>query len=116
MQSICCLKCQTKKIPYSLSTSHLQTVTGRDVSTLDLCMYFMVYIDDIIIRGDEEGITKLKHHFFSSTFRPRTLDSRYFLGMRLLNPDQAFLEILNKTRMIDFRLIDTLWIRMLSFY
>lgn len=34
-------------------------------STLGLCMYLVVYVNDIVITGnDVEGITKLKHHLF----------------------------------------------------
>lgn len=42
--------------------------------TLGLCIYLVVYIDDIVIPcNDDEGINKLKHHIFQH-FQTKGLD------------------------------------------
>ncbi|WMV34161.1 hypothetical protein MTR67_027546 [Solanum verrucosum] len=53
-------------------------------SALGLCMYLVVYVDDIVITGnDDEGITKLKHHIFQH-FQTKDLGRlRYFLGIEV---------------------------------
>lgn len=49
-----------------------------------LCMYLVVYANDIVITGnDDEGITKLKHHLFQP-FQTKDLGPlRYFVGIEV---------------------------------
>ena len=48
------------------------------------CIYFIVYVDDIvIIGGDQDGVQKLKQHLFSH-FQTKDLGKlKYFLSIEV---------------------------------
>ena len=46
------------------------------------CIYLIVYVDDIIIKGnDQDGIRKLKQHLFSHIQTKDLRKLKYFLGI-----------------------------------
>ena len=79
------------------------------------CIYLIVYVDDIVITGnDQDGIPKLKQHLFSH-FQTKDLRKlKYFLGIEIAqsNSDVVMsrrkyvLDILEKTSMLDCKPID----------
>ena len=79
------------------------------------CIYLIVYVDDIIIRGsDQDGIRKLKHLF--SHFQTKDLGKlKYFLGIEIaqsksdmvMSQRKYVLDILEETGMLDYIPIDT---------
>ena len=81
------------------------------------CIYLIIYVDDIVIMGnDQDGIQMLKQHLFSH-FQTKDLGKlKYFLGIEItqsksnvvMNQKKYALEILEETDMIDCKPIDTL--------
>ena len=79
------------------------------------CIYLIVYVDDILITGnDQDGIQRLKHLF--SHFHTKDLGKlKYFLGIEIaqskssviMNQRKYALEILKDTSMLDCKLVDT---------
>ena len=48
------------------------------------CIYLIVYVDDIIIKGnDQDGIRKLKQHLFSHIQTKDLRKLKYFLGIEV---------------------------------
>ena len=80
------------------------------------CIYLIVYVDDIVITGsDQDGIRKLKQHFFSH-FQTKDLGKlKYFLGIEIAQPNfgvvisqrKYVFDILEKTGMLDCKPVDT---------
>ena len=80
------------------------------------CIYLIVYVDDIVITGnDHRGINKLKHHL-SLHFQTKDLGKlRYFLGIEVAQSRSGIsicqrkyaLDILSETGMMDSKPIDT---------
>ncbi|RVW73598.1 Retrovirus-related Pol polyprotein from transposon TNT 1-94 [Vitis vinifera] len=81
-----------------------------------LCIYLVVYVDDIVITGsDQEGIQKLKQHLFTH-FQTKDLGKlKYFLGIEIaqsssgvvLSQRKYALDILEETGMLDCKPVDT---------
>ena len=81
------------------------------------CIYLIVYVDDIIITGnDQDCIQRLKQHLFSH-FQTKDLGKlKYFLGIEIfqsksgvvMNQRKYALEILVETSMLDCKPVDTL--------
>ncbi|XP_043808343.1 uncharacterized mitochondrial protein AtMg00810-like [Manihot esculenta] len=82
----------------------------------DRCIYLVVYVDDIIITGnDHDGISQLKQHLFSH-FQTKDLGKlKYFLGIEVvqskigitISQRKYALDILEETGMLDCRHVDT---------
>ena len=80
------------------------------------CIYLVVYVDDIVITGsDQDGIQKLKQHFFTH-FQTKDLGKlKYFLGIEIaqsssgvvLSQRKYALDILEETGMLDCKPVDT---------
>ncbi|RVW65705.1 Retrovirus-related Pol polyprotein from transposon RE2 [Vitis vinifera] len=83
---------------------------------LGQCIYLVVYVDDIVITGsDQDGIQKLKQHFFTH-FHTKDLGKlKYFLGIEIaqsssgvvLSQRKYALDILEETGMLDCKSVDT---------
>ena len=81
------------------------------------CIYLIVYVNDIVITGnDQDGIQRLKQHLFSH-FQTKNLGKlKYFLGIEIaqskfgvdMNEGKHALEILEETVMLDCKPVDTL--------
>ena len=58
------------------------------------CIYLVVYVDDIVITGnDQDGITDLKQHLFKH-FRTKDLGRlKYFLGILITLQSSCGLEL-----------------------
>ncbi|PNX77125.1 retrovirus-related Pol polyprotein from transposon TNT 1-94 [Trifolium pratense] len=79
-------------------------------------IYLVVYVDDIVITGDdEEGIKQLKQHLFTH-FQTKDLGRlRYFLGIEVAQSKSGIaisqrkyaLDILEETGMLDCKPVDT---------
>ena len=77
----------------------------------------MVYVDDIVITGDnQEGIRELKQHLFSH-FQTKDLGKlKYFLGIEIAQSKSSVimsqrkyaLDILEETGLLDCKPVDTL--------
>ena len=78
--------------------------------SLGQCIYLIVYVDDIVIIGnDQGGIHRLKQHLLSH-FQIKDLGKlKYFLGIEIaqskssvvMNQKKYALEILEETGMLD---------------
>ena len=85
-------------------------------SSLNQVIYLVVYVDDIVITGnDQEGIKDLKQHLFSN-FQTKDLGQlRYFLGIEVAQSQEGIvisqrkyvLDILEETGMLDCKPVDT---------
>ena len=82
-----------------------------------LCIYLIVYVDDIVITGsDLDGIRKLKQYLFSR-FQTKDLGKlKYFMGIEIaqsnfcvvMSQKKYVFDILEETSMLDYKPIDTL--------
>ena len=80
------------------------------------CIYLVVYVDDIVIIGnDQDSIQKLKQHLFTH-FQTKGLGKlKYFLEIEIaqsssgvvLSQRKYVLDILEETGMLDFKPVDT---------
>ena len=80
------------------------------------CIYLIVYVEDIVITGnDQDGIQRLKQHLFSH-FQTKDLGKlKYFLGIEIvqsksgvvMNQRKYALEILEEIGMLDCKPLDT---------
>jgi hypothetical protein len=80
------------------------------------CVYLVVYVDDIVITGnDEEKISQLKEHLFRH-FQTKDLGKlKYFLGIEvaqsmngvIISQRSYALDILKETAMLDCRPVDS---------
>ncbi|XP_052189227.1 uncharacterized protein LOC127799330 isoform X3 [Diospyros lotus] len=80
------------------------------------CIYLVVYVDDIVITGDDQdGIIQLKKHLFHH-FQTKDLGLlKYFLGIEVVQSSSGIvisqrkyvLDILEKTWMLDYKPIDS---------
>ena len=80
------------------------------------CIYLIVYVDDIVITGsDQGGIRKLKQHLFSH-FQTKDLEKlKYFLDIEIaqsksgvvMSQRKYVLDILEETGMQDYKPVDT---------
>ena len=80
------------------------------------CIYLIVYLEDIVITGnDQDGIQKLKQHVFSH-FQTKGLGKlKYFLGIKVAQSNYGMiisqrkytLDILINTSMLDCKPVDT---------
>ncbi|RVW35568.1 Retrovirus-related Pol polyprotein from transposon RE1 [Vitis vinifera] len=80
------------------------------------CIYLVVYVDDIVITGsDQEGIQRLKQHFFNH-FQTKDLGKlKYFLGFEITHSSSGVvmsqrkyvLDILEETGMLEYKPVDT---------
>ena len=85
-------------------------------SSTGKCIYLIVYVDDIVITGnDQDGIQKLKQHLFSH-FQTKDLRKlKYFLGIEVAQSNSGVvisqrkytLDILTNTGMLDCKPVDT---------
>ena len=85
-------------------------------SSTGQCIYLIVYVDDNIITGsDQDGIQKIKQHFFSH-FQTKNLGKlKYFLGIEIaqsnsgvvISQRKCTLDILTDIGMLDCKLVDT---------
>jgi transposase InsO family protein len=85
-------------------------------STSNKYIYLVVYVDDIVITGDDyEGIKALKQHLFQN-FQTKDLGPlRYFLGIEVAQSNSGIaisqrkyaLDILEETGLIDCKPVDT---------
>ncbi|PHT82485.1 hypothetical protein T459_15500 [Capsicum annuum] len=85
-------------------------------SEANLCIYLVVYVDNIVIIGnDEDGISKLKQHLFQH-FQTKDLGGlKYFLGIEvaqfrsdiIISQRKYAFDILEETGMMGCRPIDT---------
>ena len=80
------------------------------------CIYLIVYVDDIVITGnDQDGIRKLKQHIVSH-FQTKDLGKlKYFLGIEIAQSNSGVvmsqrkyvLDILKETGMLDCKPVNT---------
>ena len=80
------------------------------------CIYLIIYLDDIVITGnDQDGIQRMKQHLFSH-FQTKDLGKlKYFVGIRITESKSSVimshrkyvLEILEETSMLDCKPVDT---------
>ena len=80
------------------------------------CIYLIVYVDDIVITGnDQDGIQRLKQHPFNH-FQTKVLGKlMYFLGIEIaqskfgvvMNQRKYALKILEETGMLDCKPVNT---------
>lgn len=80
------------------------------------CIYLIVYVDDIVITGNDVAtICQLKKHLFRH-FQTKDLGClKYFLGIEVAQSNEDivisqrkyFLDILKETGMIECRLVDS---------
>ena len=80
------------------------------------CVYLVVYVDDIVITGNDDGkISQLKQHLFDH-FKTKDLGSlKYFLGIEVAQSKEGIvisqrkyvLDILKETGMVDCKPIDS---------
>ena len=85
-------------------------------SSGQFCIYLIIYVDDIVITGnDYDGIQRLKQHLFSH-FQIKILGKlKYFLGIEIaqsksgivMNQRKYALEILEETGVLDCKPVDT---------
>ncbi|RVW70033.1 Retrovirus-related Pol polyprotein from transposon RE2 [Vitis vinifera] len=96
-------------VPQTILFSIIITLRGQ-------CIYLVVYVDDIVITdSDQNGIQKLKQHFFTH-FQTKDLGKlKYFLGIEIaqsssgvvLSQRKYALDILEETGMLDCKSVDT---------
>ena len=98
----------------------IQSTTRHSVfyhhTSTSQCIYLIVYVDDIVIIGnDQDGIQKLKQHLFNH-FQTKDLEKlKYFLGIEVAQSNSKVvisqrkytLNILVDTGMLDCKLVDT---------
>ena len=61
-------------------------------TSLGQCIYLIVYVDDIVIRGNDQNGIKRLNNISSATFRLKTWgNSSIFWGLRQLNLNPAWL-------------------------
>ena len=80
------------------------------------CIYLIVYVNDIVIIGnDQDGIQKLKQHLFSH-FQTKDLGKlKYFLGIEIVQSNSGVvmsqrkyvLDILEEIGKLDCKPVDT---------
>ena len=85
-------------------------------TSTDQCIYFIVYVNDIVITGsDQDGIQKLKQHLFSY-FQTKDLEKlKYFLGIEVAQSNSEVVisqrkytfDILADTGMLDCKPVNT---------
>ncbi|RVW79030.1 Retrovirus-related Pol polyprotein from transposon TNT 1-94 [Vitis vinifera] len=85
-------------------------------NSLGQCIYLVVYVDDVVITGnDQDGIQKLKQHLFTH-FQTKDLGKlKYFLRIEIVQSNSSVvisqrkyvLDILEETGMLDCKPIDT---------
>ena len=98
----------------------IQSVANHSVfyhhSSTGQCIYFIVYVDDIVITGsDQDGIHKLKQHLFSHFHTKDLRKLKYFLDIKVAQSNSGVvisqrkytLNILAATGMLDCKPIDT---------
>ncbi|RVW53002.1 Retrovirus-related Pol polyprotein from transposon RE1 [Vitis vinifera] len=93
-----------------------RSLYGLKQSPSSMCIYLVVYVDDIVITGsDQDGIQKLKQHLFTH-FQTKDLGKlKYFLGIEIaqssfgvvLSQRKYALDILEETGMLDCKPVDT---------
>ncbi|RVW21066.1 Retrovirus-related Pol polyprotein from transposon RE2 [Vitis vinifera] len=98
----------------------LQSETDHSVfyhhNSSSQCIYLVVYVDDIVITGnDQEGIQRLKQHIFNH-FQTKDLGKlKYFLGLEIaqsslgviMSQRKYALDILEETGMLECKHVDT---------
>ena len=110
-----CISRRLHRSLYGLKQSP-RTWFGRFSSVvLEQCIYLIVYVEDIVIIGsDQDGIQKLKQHFFSH-FQTKDLGKlKYFLGMEIAQSNSSVvmsqrkyvLDILEEIGMLDCKTVD----------
>ena len=85
-------------------------------SSTGQCIYLIVYVDDIIIIGnDQDGIQKLKQHLFSHVQTKDLGKLKYFLGNEVAQSNSEVVisqrkytfDVLADTVMLDCKPVDT---------
>ncbi|WVZ06906.1 hypothetical protein V8G54_020252 [Vigna mungo] len=84
-------------------------------SSLGKCVYLIVYVDDIVITGNDVGISQLKE-YLCRHYQTKDLGSlKYFLGIEVAQSKDGVViterkyafDILQKIGMIDYRSVDS---------
>ena len=83
-------------------------------TSTEQCIYLIVYVDDIVITG-QDGIQKLKQHLFSHVHTKDLEKLKYFLSIKVTQSNSGMvisqrkytLDILANIGMLDRKSVDT---------